>query len=50
MQGVVTLTVNRATLSDSTATRPELIRWLRYSAPLLTLLVLIQAIFAGRGL
>jgi hypothetical protein len=44
------MTVNRATLPDSTATRPGLIRWLRYSAPLLTLLVLIQAIFAGRGL
>ena len=32
------------------AARPGLIRWLRISAPLLTLLVLIQAVFAGRGI
>jgi hypothetical protein len=30
--------------------RPELLRWLRLIAPLTVLLILIQAIFAGRGL
>jgi hypothetical protein len=44
------MTANRVAPSNLSANRPELIRWLRYSAPLLTLLVLIQAIFAGRGL
>lgn len=38
------------TMAEGVAARPMFVQWLRIVAPLVTLLVLIQAFFAGRGM
>jgi hypothetical protein len=42
--------VERDVAVDQTVGRPQLLRWLKILAPVTALVVLIQAIFAGRGL
>ncbi len=44
------MTIGRGSMIDPPAARPGLVQGLRVVAPLITLLVLVQAVFAGRGL
>src|SRR5438874_6294057 len=44
------MTVERASLNTPAATRPALVSALRVVAPLVSLSILVQAFFAGRGL
>ena len=44
------MTVEQRTATEQVAARPGLVQALRIIAPLLTLVVLVQAVFAGRGL
>jgi hypothetical protein len=44
------MTAEHASLPTPAATRPSLVQALRFVAPLVPLLILIQAFFAGRGL
>jgi hypothetical protein len=44
------MTVEQRTTTEQVAARPGLVQALRIIAPLLTLVVLVQAVFAGRGL
>ena len=44
------MTIGRGSMIDPPAARPGLVQGLRIVAPLITLLVLIQAVLAGRGL
>ena len=44
------MTIARGSMIDPPAARPGLVQGLRILAPLITLMVLIQAVFAGRGL
>src|SRR5690349_14576572 len=44
------MTAEHASLTTPAATRPSLVQALRFVAPLVSLLILVQAFFAGRGL